>query len=204
MTTFTNFSGTTRLLLSDTARTASFDEIPLISLPPPSPNPTAATPPSLIAAIRDACTRVGFFYLADHGVPESTVDQAFEYARKFFDQTKDDKAEVHIRKSRTMRGWEPIKEPGSDDEVTGDRKRDPTRRADLKETFCWAYEESLDPEVVGKKRDADGKRERFLLFFSLPLPFSLFHSFCFYKALVWPRFYSWPLFICVCSTAPAL
>src|SRR5580692_11158941 len=34
--------------------------------------------------IHDACTQIGFFYLANHGVPQETIDRAQQAARSFF------------------------------------------------------------------------------------------------------------------------
>ena len=146
MSSFTNFSGTVRPLLTDKARQASFDEIPIISLTAPEPE--------LIDAIRDACTRIGFFYVRDHGVSQPTIDRTFEYAKKFFGQRAEEKEEVHIKKSRTMRGWDPVKEPKSEWEMGVDRNG--TRKQDQKETFCWAYETALDPDFEGE----DEKRKK--------------------------------------------
>lgn len=34
-------------------------------------------------AVQDACERVGFFYIAGHGVPQDLIDAAFEQSRRF-------------------------------------------------------------------------------------------------------------------------
>ena len=34
--------------------------------------------------IRDACTTIGFFYIINHGVPQTVIDRAEEAAREFF------------------------------------------------------------------------------------------------------------------------
>ena len=34
-------------------------------------------------AVRDACERVGFFYMAGHGVPQAVIDAAFDATREF-------------------------------------------------------------------------------------------------------------------------
>ena len=38
---------------------------------------------ALTAQVRQASERVGFFYLAGHGVPSSTVEAAFQASREF-------------------------------------------------------------------------------------------------------------------------
>jgi hypothetical protein len=147
MSTFTNFSGTLRPLLSDKARDSSFDEIPLISL--------AAPEAELINAIRDACTRVGFFYIKDHGVGQDTIEETFEYAKKFFHQKAELKEDAHIKKSKTHRGWDPVKEVKLEFESKL-MARNKDRKQDMKETFGWGYETMLDPDYEGE----DDKRKQ--------------------------------------------
>ena len=36
------------------------------------------------AAIRDACTSIGFFYISNHGVPTDVLEGAVKAAREFF------------------------------------------------------------------------------------------------------------------------
>lgn len=53
---FTSFSGRKRHLAGDAVRKAEFHEIPTISL--------AAPEEEVLEQLRDACTRVGFFYIS--------------------------------------------------------------------------------------------------------------------------------------------
>lgn len=131
--TFTHYSGTTVTLTSDIARAASFDEIPLISL--------TTSHDELIAAVRDACTRVGFFYVRDHGVSQDVIDGAFGAAREFFAQPQDVKEDVHIKKSRIMRGYEPYAVV----------QLDKSKKPDLNEAFAWGYERAIDPLAKGEE-----------------------------------------------------
>jgi isopenicillin N synthase-like dioxygenase len=39
--------------------------------------------PRLAAAVRHACTEVGFFYLRNHGVPDTVVERAFAASKRF-------------------------------------------------------------------------------------------------------------------------
>ncbi|KAE9966895.1 hypothetical protein EG327_011688 [Venturia inaequalis] len=130
---FTSFAGNKRTIASDTARTASFNEIPIISLKSPNAE--------LIAQLRDACTRVGFFYIQDHDVPQEKIDKTFKIAKSFFAQEKEVKNEINYKKSRILRGYEPPAEVRTDE----------TKKADLNEAFNWGYEKALDPE----RRDSD-------------------------------------------------
>lgn len=47
----------------------------------------ASDPPSMrrvAAEIHDACTTLGFFYIANHGVPDAVIERAADAARNFF------------------------------------------------------------------------------------------------------------------------
>jgi isopenicillin N synthase-like dioxygenase len=124
---FTSFSGNQRSIVSDAARRADFNEIPIISL--------KADKADLLAQLTDACTRVGFFYLKDHGIPQEKIDGLFAMAESFFAQPSAKKNEINYKKSKILRGYEPPAEVRTDE----------TRKPDLNEAFNWGYERSLDP-----------------------------------------------------------
>ena len=46
------------------------------------------------ALVRHACTTVGFFYVAGHGVREEVVERHFEASRRFFALPYEEKALV--------------------------------------------------------------------------------------------------------------
>jgi isopenicillin N synthase-like dioxygenase len=136
---FTSYSGKVqRSILSDTARDAGFDEIPLISLDAPQDE--------LIAKLTDACTRVGFFYVKDHGVSPEKIQSIFEIAEKFFAQAKEKKNEINYKKSKILRGYEPPAEVRTDE----------NRKPDVNEAFNWGYEKGLDP-LASKSSSEKGK-----------------------------------------------
>lgn len=130
---FTSYAGNSRTIASDTARTADFSEIPLISLKAPKEQ--------LIAQLTDACTRVGFLYIKDHDVPQEKIDKLFRTSEKFFSQSQDKKNEINYKKSRILRGYEPPAEVRTDE----------TRKPDLNEAFNWGYEKELDPLYSGSQ-----------------------------------------------------
>jgi isopenicillin N synthase-like dioxygenase len=71
------------------------EEIPVIDLGPylagaPGARETAA------AALRHAFEEVGFYFIVNHGVPQSLVDDAFAAARRFHDQKLDEKLKLKI------------------------------------------------------------------------------------------------------------
>jgi isopenicillin N synthase-like dioxygenase len=103
---------------------------------------TAADRQAVGAAVRDACTRVGFFYAAGHGVDAATIDGAFAAAQAFFDQSLDAKMAVHIDRSNHFRGYTPL---------LGENTN-PDNQGDLHEVFDLALELAADdPDVRAGK-----------------------------------------------------
>jgi len=85
------------------ARSVDIAEIPLIDFAPfvegsPSGRQKVAD------EIAEACQRIGFFYLKNHGVPQRLIDAAFEHSRSFFELPDDRKAECGISDDN-HRGW---------------------------------------------------------------------------------------------------
>jgi isopenicillin N synthase-like dioxygenase len=58
--------------------------------------------------IKEACTRVGFFYVENHGVPQELLDGVFQQAESFFALPFEQKMEVFIANSANFRGYTPI------------------------------------------------------------------------------------------------
>jgi isopenicillin N synthase-like dioxygenase len=67
--------------------------------------------------LRSACLDNGFFYIKNHGVSETLVDDVFKEAAAFFSLPAAQKAEVDKAKSKANRGYEPLQgqtlEPGA-------------------------------------------------------------------------------------------
>ncbi|EME86246.1 uncharacterized protein MYCFIDRAFT_131098, partial [Pseudocercospora fijiensis CIRAD86] len=138
---FTSFSGRKRHLAGNTARKADFNEIPTISL--------AAPEQEIIDQLRDACTRVGFFYIKDHQVPQDVIRNIFATAKAFFDQSLEVKSEIHYKKNKVLHGYEPIAEVRTDE----------SKRADLNEAFNCGYEAALDPLWDGDAGEAEFEQD---------------------------------------------
>src|SRR5690348_9085350 len=49
--------------------------------------------------VRDACERVGFFYLAGHGVPQSVFDEAFAASREFHAMPVEEKLRLKLNEN---------------------------------------------------------------------------------------------------------
>jgi isopenicillin N synthase-like dioxygenase len=60
----------------------------------------AAGPPEAVAAeVRRACERIGFFYLAGHGVPQPVIDAAFAASREFHAMPLDAKLALKLNEN---------------------------------------------------------------------------------------------------------
>lgn len=79
----------------------------------------------VVAAIKDACTRVGFFYIKNHGVPERVIDAGFAQAKRFFDLPQEEKMKIDIHKSANMKGFTKLR----------GENVDPANRGDMHEGF---------------------------------------------------------------------
>jgi isopenicillin N synthase-like dioxygenase len=135
-----------RLSEKDERLDAGF-EVPVIDLAP-SFSAVLADRQAVAAQIRKACTSSGFFYIANHGVPESARNGILDQTKRFYDQMSlEKKEELHIKKSKLGLGWEPSEYTS----IAGDQER--------KEGFNFAYEESFDPTGGdGLYRNLDGTR----------------------------------------------
>jgi hypothetical protein len=58
--------------------------------------------------IRDACTRVGFFYIEGHSIPEEVVDKVFDLGKQFFELDFEEKMKLFINNTPNYRGYTPL------------------------------------------------------------------------------------------------
>lgn len=120
------------------AREVSFTEIPVVDFAAMSGADRAARL-RVGEAVRDACTRVGFFYVRNHGVDPALIDSTFKAAHRFFDLPLERKLAVDIAHSPNLRGYT---------KLLGENT-DPTARGDLHEGFDLALDlPPDDPDVV--------------------------------------------------------
>jgi isopenicillin N synthase-like dioxygenase len=119
-----------------TARDIAVDDIPVVDIAPlVARDPVGSA--AAAAAMREASERIGFFYIAGHGVPEALTAGLFAAAARFFALPAEEKAAVAV--NRRHRGW--IGHGGA--RMYG------TAKADLKESFVWGLElPETDPEVA--------------------------------------------------------
>ncbi|HLI12660.1 MAG TPA: 2-oxoglutarate and iron-dependent oxygenase domain-containing protein [Alphaproteobacteria bacterium] len=93
--------------------------------------------------IRAACEGTGFFYLAEHGVPQAEIDAVFAAARRFFALPLDERMKVRLTIDRN-RGYQPL---GS--RMYGDKADAP----DLNESFKYQHElPPDDPDILAGDR----------------------------------------------------
>jgi isopenicillin N synthase-like dioxygenase len=85
---------------------ATFTDIPLIDLAPLQDG-TAKSRQMVAEEIRGACERVGFFYVASHGVPERLVEDVFEASDAFFALPHEEKMKLRLGKHTSFRGFLP-------------------------------------------------------------------------------------------------
>jgi isopenicillin N synthase-like dioxygenase len=92
-------------------------------------------------AMRAASERIGFFYIRNHGVPQSLIDRVYEVSRRFYHQPPDRKLRVQV--NARHRGFLKV----------GEAKMYDQAKSDLKESFIWGLELGEDdPDVrAGKK-----------------------------------------------------
>lgn len=111
------------------AKIIAASDIPVIDIGPlRSGQDIEGVGQQLLAAIKS----VGFFYVSNHGVPESVITTARAAARRFFACPLERKNEIRINASH--RGFLAV----------GQAKMHDKARVDLKESFVWGLE--LDPE----------------------------------------------------------
>jgi isopenicillin N synthase-like dioxygenase len=110
---------------------ASGREIPVIDLGGGSPLP------DLAKQVDAACRSAGFFYIADHGVPERVIEEAFEANRRFHAGPLDEKLKIKLNKWH--RGYQPF--AGST--LVSSARFAPARHPNQMESFFVRHE--VDP-----------------------------------------------------------
>jgi isopenicillin N synthase-like dioxygenase len=86
------------------AKRGAFHEIPIIDLAD-AYNKDLAKRRALAEKIYEACVRVGFFYIKNHGVDDSVMRNVFSAARDFFQLPLEQKMEIDLNKSPHFRGY---------------------------------------------------------------------------------------------------
>src|SRR5271165_6415508 len=109
--------------------------IPVISLAPLRDGGAGGLR-AVAAEIRRAAVEIGFFYVADHGVPAALIAATHDMARRFFALPLAEKRQAEI--NRRHRGFLKI----------GEAKMHGARQPDLKESFVFGLDlQEDDPDV---------------------------------------------------------
>ncbi len=96
----------------------------------------------IVSELDETCRKNGFFYIEDHGIPESFLKCVEEQIDSFFNLPEEEKLKIHIAKSPYHRGYVPLEE----ENALGSPIKD------VKEVFDMALELPLDdPDVIAKK-----------------------------------------------------
>ena len=116
------------------SRPATVHEVPVLDLAPLNENGDLRP---LADKLRHACLDTGFFYVTNHGIPDSVFDGVFEATRRYFD-LPDDERLAHRMDDRFRRGFMPQ-----------GINQHPGFAPDLKESYEIGVDLPLDhPDVV--------------------------------------------------------
>ncbi len=114
-------------------RAASREELPVLDL---GPLLRGESLDALAKQLRHACETTGFFYVANHGVPQKVVDDAFAATKRYFDLSEEKRLEMKLD-DRFRRGFMPY-----------GINQHPGFAPDLKESYEYALDLPLtDPDV---------------------------------------------------------
>jgi isopenicillin N synthase-like dioxygenase len=96
--------------------------------------------------IGKACEEVGFFYIRNHGIPESLIAKVYERSAQFHHSPAEWRARVHVQNSRGNRGWLPstLDYQDPDPELYRLTKADPDNDYLLKPRLHSAFDLSLE------------------------------------------------------------
>ncbi|KAG7444180.1 Clavaminate synthase-like protein [Guyanagaster necrorhizus] len=127
------------LLASVDEATTPFQEIPIIDLSMISTEDLGSKK-ALADKIRDACVNVGFFYVKNHGISETIIQEAVDRSRDFFSLPLEDKMMIENKKSPNFKGYSPL--------LSGNN--DPDNDGDLQEGFEFGLEH-IEPQPQGRE-----------------------------------------------------
>jgi isopenicillin N synthase-like dioxygenase len=123
-------------------------KIPVIDLAPARTGAAAARK-AVAWEIHKACRETGFFYVADHGIDAALIAAQLDWARRFFALPLDEKLALHMNRSRSFAGYEPM----------AGQRLDVDSPPDLKETFyCGAELPADHPYVAAGIRGYGGNQ----------------------------------------------
>ena len=116
------------------SKQTAFTEIPIIDI---SSLINDENPLEVARQIGDACEKVGFFYIKNHGVEQQLIDEMYTLTKSFFKLPYEEKNQLNIVNSGlTLRGYIPMYAENVD----------PANTRDFKECFdCGAHYDEVSP-----------------------------------------------------------
>ena len=104
---------------------------------------------TVAAQVRQASERVGFFYLAGHGVPSSAVEAAFQASREFHAMPLEEKLKLQINENNI--GYLPVNQS-----IQGASQVHKATRPNYNESFFISHDRGPEhPDVVAHLEPAD-------------------------------------------------
>ncbi|KAF9234877.1 2OG-Fe(II) oxygenase [Melanogaster broomeanus] len=122
----------------------AFTSIPIIDL---SKDTTPEGRTALAHEIRDACMKVGFFYIQNHSIPQTCFDNILTAMQTYFSLPVETKMKLHHKTVANFKGYSPPL----------DANIDPANnhKGDFHEGFEIGWEE-LEAKAIDEKRANDG------------------------------------------------
>lgn len=116
------------------SKQTAFSEIPIIDI---MQLVDGSDPQGVARKIGEACEKVGFFYIKNHGIPNDLVERLYSLTRQFFDLPFEAKDRLNVVNSgQTLRGYIPMYAENVD----------PQNTRDFKECFDFGgHEEAVSP-----------------------------------------------------------
>jgi isopenicillin N synthase-like dioxygenase len=105
--------------------------------------------------IHKACRDTGFFDVANHVVAEDLVAAQFAWTCRFFDLPAEEKMAIHMQRSATSAGYEPVGEQTLDSQDPDEEKAPP----DLKESFYCGTELADDHPLARARHRSFGHNQ---------------------------------------------
>ena len=116
------------------------EEIPVIDLDPMWSEDEVGKV-LLAEQVSTACQEIGFFYVKNHGVPDSVIADAQRVSGEFFKQSEETKMLIEVSGSSSNRGYIPL----------FGEKNSSVAKGDLKETFDLSVEVDQDDPLCQLK-----------------------------------------------------
>ncbi|MEE3288684.1 MAG: 2-oxoglutarate and iron-dependent oxygenase domain-containing protein [Pseudomonadota bacterium] len=116
------------------------EEIPVIDLAPMRSD-DASGRARLAKEISRACEEIGFFYVKNHGIPDSVITDAQRVSKGFFEQSEGVKKLIEVSSSSSNRGYIPLY----------GEKNSSVAKGDLKETFDMSVDVDEDDPLCQLK-----------------------------------------------------